>query len=158
MNGTRWTPRQILRSTAILLVATTILLSSAALAAGPKVYGIELVPYSREVGPDRFQSSRDWAGTIKYFKKKFAGWKYIRWHSVVNLPSVKYVHIENTYPKRQFDGLNVYVLPGGRVRMFMIKHVDEPKAPAKSEAGATGDKPGGKTDGPPKTQATPAGG
>jgi hypothetical protein len=128
----------------IALVATLVvtLLAGAAMATEPKVYGIELVPYSRQIDEDRYRSSRDWEGSMRHFKKKFAGWKYIRWHSVVNLPTVKYVFIENTYPKRQFDGINVYELPGGEVRMYILKH-PEPEQAAETEDTSQGQKPAG---------------
>ena len=133
MTSTRQRPLRVLTLVTALVVT---LLAGAAMATEPKVYGIELVPYSRKIDDDRYRSSRDWSGSMRYFKKKFAGWKYIRWHSVVNLPSVKYVFIENTYPKRQFDGINVYELPGGEVRMYILKHVE----PEKTEDAAAADK------------------
>ena len=117
-------------SVSVSVTLALMVMAGAAMATEPKVYGIELVPYSRKIDDDRYRSSRDWAGSMRYFRKKFAGWKYIRWHSVVNLPAVKYVFIENTYPKRQFDGINVYELPGGEVRMFILKHEEAPQADA----------------------------
>lgn len=139
---TRSSAARPLRVVALVAALVVTLLAGAAMATEPKVYGIELVPYSRKIDDDRYRSSRDWSGSMRYFKKKFAGWKYIRWHSVVNLPAVKYVFIENTYPKRQFDGINVYELPGGEVRMYILKHV-EPEAEKAEADAAKGSKPSG---------------
>lgn len=126
--------------TAAALVA---LLAGPAWATAPKVQGVELIPWAKEIGADRYQSPRDWENTVKFFKKKYAGWKTIRWHPEVNLPSVKYVHIENRAEKRTYDGINLYELPGGHVHIFVLKHVDseQKKLLPEAEGSTTADAP-----------------
>lgn len=125
----------------VLLVGGKVLASDVG---GNKVHGVELIPWAKQVGEDRYESPRDWANTIRFYKKLFAGWRYIKWHNEVNLPGVKYIHIENTFAKRTYDGLNIYELPGGHVRIFVLKHV-EPEAAAAPGGAAAGEGAPGST-------------
>lgn len=99
-----------------------------ALANAPKVHGIELLNWSKKIDEDRYQSPRNWDKTVEHFKKHFRGWRGVRWHREVNLPTIKYVHIENTNEKGEWAGINLYELPGGKVRMYVLKRL--PKAEA----------------------------
>lgn len=115
---------------AVALFATSL---PAFAADGPKAHGVELVPWSKKVGKDRYRSSRDFKKTRKHFRETLRG-KPVKWHRIVNLPSVKYFHIENLKRKRRWDGVNVYELPNGRVMMYVLKHnpdADKAKKPAK---------------------------
>lgn len=114
------------RSLLFLVVVLPLLAAPLASANAPKVYGLELVPWSRQLDDDRYQSSRDWEKTLKHFKDNLRGWRGVRWHREVNLPTVKYVHIENKNEKAEWEGINIYQLPGGKVRMFVLKR--QPKA------------------------------
>lgn len=123
----------------LLLVLLFALAPLPALAQAPTVYGLELVPWSKKLEEDRYQSSRDWEGTLRYFREKLRGWKGVRWHREVNLPTVKYVHIQNTNPKAKWSGINIYELPGGRVRMYVLKRITpkaEPKAAERADDAA----------------------
>lgn len=102
--------------------------ADAALANAPKVHGIDLIAWSKKIEEDRYQSPRSWDKTIEYFKKYFRGWRGVRWHREVNLPTIKYVHIENTHEKGAWAGINIYELPGGKVRVYVLKR--EPKVEA----------------------------
>lgn len=120
----------------VLAVAFALSLSLPALAESqPKAHGLELVPWSKKVEDARYQSGRDWEGTLKYFRDKFRGWKGIRWHREVNLPTVKYIHIQNLNAKARWSGVNVYQLPSGEVRMYVLKRVSPDEAKAKAKAG-----------------------
>lgn len=95
-----------------------------ALAAGaPEELGLELVPYAKKIGERRYQSQRDYDGTIKFFRDKFKGWKTIRWMREVSLPAVKYIHLENTNDKSAWEGVNIYQLKSGEVRFYVLPRV-----------------------------------
>lgn len=120
----------------VRLLALLLVVIPAAHAAGDKdgaVYGLELMPWAKKIEEGRYQSPRDYEATKKFFKDKFKGWKSIRWHAEVSLPNVKYVHVENTATKRSWDGVNIYEMPGGHVRIFVLPHVAPaaPTVPAK---------------------------
>lgn len=133
-------------SARVLPFAIALMCAFAANAAD-EVYGLEILPWSKKLDEEgRYQSPRDYEQTKKFFKDKFKGWKFIRWHAEVSLPSVKYIHVENTAPKRKWDGVNIYELPGGHVRIFVLPHVEPPPPPAEATA-----KPG-----TPSTTTTPA--
>lgn len=115
-------------------VVTSLLGGAEALANAPKVHGIDLIAWSKKIEEDRYQSPRSWDKTIEYFQKYFRGWKGVRWHREVNLPTIKYVHIENTHEKGAWAGINIYELPGGKVRVYVLKR--EPKDDAKNKPAA----------------------
>lgn len=94
-----------------------------AFAESPKVHGLELVPWSKKLETDRYRSARDWEGTLKHFRDTFRGWRGIRWHREVNLPTVKYIHIENQNERSGWRGVNIYQLPNGQVRMYVLQRV-----------------------------------
>lgn len=108
------------------LFASTLVGAEAALANAPKVHGVDLVPWSKKIEEDRYQSPRSWDKTIEYFYKYFRGWKSVRWHREVNLPTIKYVHIENTNEKGAWSGINIYELPNGKVRIYVLKREAPP--------------------------------
>lgn len=83
--------------------------------------GLELVPWSKKLGERRYESPRDYDGTVKFFRDQFKGWKQIRWTREVSLPAVKYIHLENTGGTSKWEGVNIYVLPDGRVRYFVLE-------------------------------------
>lgn len=112
-------------------VATVALLASAAHAETPKLYGVELLPWSKKLADDRYQSPRDFGKTLEHFQKQFRGWKAVRFHPEVNLPAVKYVHIENTNPSADWVGINVYEAEG-KVRIYVLKRQPPTAAPASS--------------------------
>lgn len=113
------------------LLASTLVGAEAALANSPKVHGIELIAWSKKIDEDRYESPRSWDKTIEYFQKYFRGWKGVRWHREVNLPAVKYIHIENTNDKGAWDGINIYELPNGKVRVYVLKRQPEAAPAAK---------------------------
>jgi hypothetical protein len=100
--------------------------------------GLELVPYSRKVGEHRYESQRDYEGTLKFFKDKFKGQKQVRFFKEVSVPAVKYTHIENSGSSGEWAGVNVAVTPNGRVRYFIL---DKKGAPTPAAAPAKGAAP-----------------
>ena len=125
-------------------ILLALLLASPVLAGTqPNAYGLDLVPWSKKLEEGRYKSSRDWDGSLKFFRDQFRGWKGIRWHREVNLPTVKYVHIQNLNPKGRWSGVNIYQLPSGEVRMFVLKRLPpedaKPDTPADGKAGQKAD-------------------
>jgi hypothetical protein len=112
---------------AAVALAVGLLGAPAATAKNEKVYGVEMPSWSKKVGEDRFQSPRNWEKTVKFFSDQFKGWKSIKWHREINLPSVKYVHIENTNKKGDWSGINLYELPNGKVRIYVLKRLEDAK-------------------------------
>jgi hypothetical protein len=92
--------------------------------------GLELTQYSRRLEePHRFVSGRDWDGTVKHFRDRFKGNKSVRWSREVSLPTVKYVHLENLADTGAWQGVNIYQLKNGEVRVYILPRAAT-KAPA----------------------------
>jgi hypothetical protein len=125
----------------VLVLSLVVMPLAQAADSANTVYGLEIMPWAKRLEEGRYQSPRDYEATKKFFKDNFKGWKSIRWHAEVSLPSVKYIHVENTAVKRSWDGVNIYELPGGQVRIFVLRHVPPATSsatPTKSDA-AKGD-------------------
>jgi len=111
-------------------VALAVMSSSSSLAAnGPEDLGITLLPTSSKIGEHRYSSGRDYEATTKFFKEKFRGLAKVRTYREVSLPNVKYVHYENTNETSAWQGINVYQLKNGQVRIYMLPRL-KPAAPA----------------------------
>jgi hypothetical protein len=91
--------------------------------------GLELTQYSRRLEEHRFVSGRDWDGTVKHFRDRFKGNKGVRWSREVSLPNVKYVHLENLAESGAWQGVNIYQLKNGEVRVSILPRVAS-KAPS----------------------------
>ena len=87
----------------------------------PKELGLELVPWSKKVGDKRYESPRDYEGTVKFFRDKWKSAKSVRWSREVSLPAVKYIHVESLVDATKWSGVNIYALPDGRVRFFLLE-------------------------------------
>lgn len=113
---------------AIALAATA---STSSLAAnGPEDLGITLLPSANKIGEHRYTSGRDYEATTKFFKEKFRGLAKVRTYREVSLPNVKYVHYENTNETSAWQGINVYQLKNGQVRIYMLPRLKPAAAPA----------------------------
>jgi hypothetical protein len=136
MNGTKTASRKSMNRktswiTGAAFAAALTLVGGPALAAD-KVLGLEMPSYSKKLEETRYQSPRNFEKTVKFFKDYFRGWRGVVWHREVNLPSVKYVHIENKNEKAKWSGVNIYEMPGGKVRIFVLERIaaDAPAADA----------------------------
>ncbi len=89
------------------------------------VHGVEISRWVKEIEPNRYASSRDYKRTIKFFRDQFKGVRGVRWHAEVNLPSVKYIFIENRKQDRLWDGIHIYKISGGKIRFFILPHEEE---------------------------------
>ncbi len=110
---------------ALLLLVTA---SSNARAEGTDL-GLELVPYSKKVGEHRYESPRDFDGTVKFFHDKFKGSKVVLLARTVSLASVKYVHITNANTTSKWEGANIYLMADGHVRYFILQREAAPTTP-----------------------------
>ncbi len=115
-----------------LAVAFVALFPMAAHADEPKELGLDLVPWSKKVGDKRYESPRDYEGTVKFFHDRFKGWRSVKWSHEVSLPAVKYIHIESLSKRTKWSGINIYGLPDGRVRYYLLeREAAPPKTAAK---------------------------
>ncbi len=108
-----------------LSLALLILSAGSAGAAEVKVHGHTLIPWASKVDTDRYRSPRDFEQTLRWYRKFFAGHRYIRRYREVNIPGVKYVHYENKNPRSGWSGINIYQKgPRGRVMIYVIARRD----------------------------------
>ena len=69
--------------------------------------------------PGRYESPRSFDATIDFFKRAFRSTGGVRWRSVVNLPSIKAMHLQSVRKKSKWEGVNIYEHQG-KVRYFVI--------------------------------------
>jgi hypothetical protein len=110
-------------------LALVVVTSSSALAERQEDLGIELTSTARRIENHRFASGRDWEATVKHFRDRFKGNKNVRWTREVSLPSVKYVHIENLVDTGAWQGINIYQLKTGEVRVSILPREPPSSAP-----------------------------
>src|SRR5688572_9643721 len=110
------------------LAATLFLIAPAASGDGQSELGLEMVPWSKKVGDRRYESPRDFDGTVKFFRDKFKGSKAVKWSREVSLPAVKYVHMENLTTNSKWSGINIYLMNDQRVRVYVLERVPETTA------------------------------
>lgn len=117
-------PRRLFSWTTALVCGAAICIAVPANAADePTVHGLTLVPWSKKIGEDRYRSSRDWEGTLKYFRERYRGSSHVKWHREVNLPKVKFIHLQSLRDKWGWSGLNIYQLPNGEVRLYVLERL-----------------------------------
>lgn len=98
--------------------AVVVVVLAAAVGWADVVGGVMLPSGSQKVGEDRYRSSTDFDGTMKYYKSVYPADRFPR-KSIVNQPGVKAVHIENPSGKK-FEGLNIYET-NDEVRIFIVR-------------------------------------
>ncbi len=117
-------------TTTMQRLVTACLLSCAlagpASAAAPEELGVTLLPSANRIEPHRYTAGRDWEATTKFFREKFRSAKNVRTFREVSLPNVKYIHYDNTNETSLWQGINVYQLKNGQVRIYVL-----PRTPAK---------------------------
>ena len=93
----------------------------------PDVYrGAPVVPGSKNVGPHRFRSARNYEDTLDFYKKLFRDGSTYRTTSqkIVNNSEVRGIYFKNLAPKARWDGLNVYEYKG-TVTIFVVLSDEE---------------------------------
>lgn len=111
----------------MILALTFALL--AAEAEGERVYGAPMVPNARKVEDGRYISPRTYDDTLEFYEKLFKGSNAVRFRAIINAPSIKAVHMQNTKPGGTWLGINIYEL-NGQTRLFVVKSDAAPAAPA----------------------------
>jgi len=128
----------------LIAVVVAIASSSAMAQATPKnvtELGLDLVNWSKKIDDRRYISGRNWEGTMKHFRDLYRGNRgAIRWSREVSLPTVKYVHIESLVDSTPWQGVNVYQLKSGEVRLFVLPRA-KPAATSAPVPAATPAKP-----------------
>jgi hypothetical protein len=94
--------------------------SLSALANAPEELGITLLPSASRIEPHRYNAGRDWEATTKFFREKFRSAKNVRTGREVSLPNVKYIHYANSNEASAWQGINVYQLKNGQVRIYVL--------------------------------------
>jgi hypothetical protein len=103
-------------------------------------FGLELPLGTRRVGDHRWQVERNYDAAVKFFREKFRGSKNVRWMREVSLPGVKYVHVQNINEASAWEGLNIYRMADGSVRLYFLERrapaatTSAPPAPAATTA------------------------
>ena len=103
-----------------LLPAASLLLF-AAQSRADNAHGVPLVSWSKKLEERRYQSGRDFDGTVTYFEKAFKGGYAVTWQRAVSLPHLKFVHIKNRKTKAQkWSGINIYAEPGKHAHYYIL--------------------------------------
>jgi hypothetical protein len=118
------------RLACVLVLALGVSSSTALAAGGPQEFGLELMPSARKIGPQRYQSDRNYEATLKFFREKFRGSKNVRWMREVSVPGVKYVHLENDNPQSGWDGINITLQGDGAVTIYVLPRKQPGPAPS----------------------------
>ncbi|MED5463959.1 MAG: hypothetical protein VX699_04845 [Myxococcota bacterium] len=72
----------------------------------------------------RFTSPRNFDDTIKYYRRYFRAKGGVRWHHIVNQPTVKAKHIQSLRKSTLWEGINIYEKKG-EVRIYIIPRKTE---------------------------------
>ncbi len=67
----------------------------------------------------RYSSARSYDDTVSYYQRFFRSTGGVRWHHIVNLPSVKAKHVKSLRKSTLWEGINIYESKG-QVRFFVI--------------------------------------
>jgi hypothetical protein len=102
--------------------------SVSALAAAPEDLGMTLLPSATRIEAHRYNAGRDWEATTKFFREKFRSAPNVRASREVSLPNVKYIHYENTNEASPWQGINVYQLKSGQVRITLLPRATAAKS------------------------------
>ena len=126
-NSTKLMPR-ILTVLGIILALSAFGTSSAE-ATG--AHGVVVPNGSKPVGKSRFRSSKDWDRTLRFFRSVFRREKGVVFQTLKSPPAIKAVYIENTNPKKNWEGINVYQTKN-QVFIYVIANRDAKKSRSKS--------------------------
>jgi hypothetical protein len=116
-----------------LLVAGIVLSAQAAAATDAKAFGAPLIEKSARLEEPnskgaRFLVPRSFNDTVKFYKKLWRGNESIEFRKIVNLPSIRAVHVMNRSPKSEWEGMNIYEHKG-ETRIFIIPRAKPQEVP-----------------------------
>ena len=67
----------------------------------------------------RYTSPRNYEGTLKYYKRYFQATGGVRWHNIINIPTIKARNVTSLRSSTKWEGINIYK-EKGNVRIFII--------------------------------------
>lgn len=97
------------------LVAASLLLA----APGFKARGFTLPDGAVKVDDDRYRLPQAWEDALKFYKGVYPPAKYPR-HTLRSESQARAVHIDNPGGKDEWEGVNIYELGRGEVRLFVL--------------------------------------
>jgi len=86
----------------------------------------------------RFTSPRNFDDTVKYYRRYFRAKGGVRWHHIVNQPTVKAKHIQSLRKSTLWEGINIYEKKGD-VRIYIIPRKTENTESGQQVTSVTGD-------------------
>jgi hypothetical protein len=118
----------------VAAVVAVVVVASPVLAERQEDLGIELTSSARRLEAHRYASGRDWEATVKHFRDRFKGNKNVRFSREVSVPTVKYVHIENLVDTGAWQGINIYQMRNGEVRISVLPRESSSSSSTKSSS------------------------
>ena len=109
-----------------------ILLLLALLAApteGFKARGFALPDGAVKIDEDRYRLPAPWDETLKFYRRAYPTAKFPR-HNLRSQTPIRAIHIDNP-AGGEWDGVNLYEVSRGEVRLYILPGKEPPKEPAK---------------------------
>jgi hypothetical protein len=102
-----------------LLVVVMLLFAPRAFA--ERVYGATIPDEVAKLDDGRYRSKKDWDRTMRAFRNAYGNAKGIVFQRIETSAKVKNAyHIQNTQPKRRWDGINVYETQEGKIFIVVL--------------------------------------
>jgi len=116
------------------LLPAALVAGAGSAGAADKTYGAPLIDKGMRLEEadsrgSRFVSTRNYNETVKFYKKLWRGYDLIEFRKIVNLPSVRAVHVMNSNPKSEWEGMNIYEHKG-ETKVFIIPRAKPTEKPA----------------------------
>jgi hypothetical protein len=90
-----------------------------------KAHGFSLPAGSVRVDDDRYRLPMTWDDTMRFLRNTYVAAKYPR-RALANQSGVRAIHLDNPKAGEEWEGVNVYEVGKGEVRIFILV-----RAPAK---------------------------
>ncbi|RMG20362.1 MAG: hypothetical protein D6729_03040 [Deltaproteobacteria bacterium] len=92
-----------------------------AYAAEYQIYlGATLPKWAKKIGEHRFRSPWDWHTTMRWVRKTYPNRVEYPRIRIVNQPGIKAIHLKNARRHGDWEGMNIYELEGGEVRIYVL--------------------------------------
>ena len=129
--------------TAALIVAVLVSFGpAAAREPDPVLYrSAPIIPWAKKIGEHRFRSPRNYDDTLKYYRKIFAGNRYVAKEKIINTSEVRAIHYRNKRHNGRWEGFNIYEYKGSAIIYVVFsdkelkKIAEEKKNPKKKQGG-----------------------
>lgn len=76
--------------------------------------------------PGRYRSLRSYEELLDFYRRIFNQTGGVRWHNIVQLPTIKAKNVESLRPTTKWEGINIYEKQG-EVRIYVLPRVTRPK-------------------------------